>query len=104
MAARVGGQDAGRASAGPRPGEAPLDAWSLVHAASGAGLALVVGPWYVALGLLVAYEGLEAGLRRIKVEEGGLFEYESWPNIVADVAVGMLGFAVLRASWAWHWL
>ena len=41
---------------------------------------------------LTLYEVAEAGLRRIRLKEGGLFEYESWPNIVLDVVVGMAGF------------
>ena len=81
-----------------RKGEAPFDRWSWVHAGSGAALGLLVASWWLSLALLVAYEVAEAGLRRVKVEEGGLFEYESWRNIGADLAVGMLGWLSARAA------
>lgn len=78
-----------------RPGDAPLDWWSIVHTASGAALAVVVGRWWVALGLLLAYEVMEAGLRRVKRHGDGLFEYESWYNIALDIVVGMVGWFVV---------
>ncbi|HET6397938.1 MAG TPA: hypothetical protein VFH47_00100 [Candidatus Thermoplasmatota archaeon] len=81
------------------PGQAPLDWWSLVHVCSGAmlGLAGVSGPWMLAI--LVGYEVLEAGLRRIprrKDEARGLFEHESWANIAMDVVVGAAGWLVAK--------
>ena len=78
-----------------RKGDAPFDSWSPVHVASGAGLALLGASLPVAVGLIVGFEVLEAGLRRIKTAEGGLFEYESWSNITADIILGMAGFAML---------
>jgi hypothetical protein len=75
-----------------RKGQAPFDIWSWVHLASGVGLGLLAMPWWLALLALVGYEVLEGGLRRVKLEEGGLFEYESWGNIGADLVVGMLGY------------
>jgi hypothetical protein len=83
-----------------RRGEAALDRWSLVHAASGAALGLLTRSFLLALALLVAYEALEAGLRALKRDPAGkgLFEYESWPNIAADVLVGMAGFAAVRLA------
>lgn len=80
-----------------RRGESAFDRWSWVHVGSGAALALLVADWRIVLGLLVAFEGLEGALRRIRVKEGGLFEYESWPNIVGDLVVGMAGFFVIHA-------
>lgn len=84
-----------------RKGEAAVDWWSLVHFASGLVLGLVpfVG-WWWAVAILVGYEGLEAGLRRIKTEDGGLFEYESWMNIAIDVALGLTGFAIVHLALA----
>lgn len=80
-----------------RRGEAPLDNWSWAHVASGAGLALSGVSWGWAFGLLVGFEALEGALRRARSKEaGGLFEYESWPNIAADVMTGMIGFAGAR--------
>ena len=90
-----------------RKGEQALDGWSFVH--FGAGLALGLAPigWWTATALVVGYEGLEALLRRIKLEDGGLFEYESWANIAADVVLGLLGFALLHHTLArllaWPW-
>jgi hypothetical protein len=86
-----------------RKGEAAFDGWSWVHAAGGfvLGLSGLYWPW--ALAAIAAYELLEGGLRRIKVEEGGLFEYESWPNIFADIAVGSLGYAIGRYAIPYHW-
>jgi hypothetical protein len=87
-----------------RPGQAPLDWWSWVHLATGAALAIAFAHWWAVLAILCIYEVLEGGLRRIKLEEGGLFEHESWLNIVTDIAVGMVGFTVghlLYGRWAW---
>lgn len=83
---------------GHRKGEAALDWWSLVHLGSGLVLGLAPIGWVWAIGLLVGYEVFEAGLRRIKTKEGGLFEYESWPNIGVDIVVGLLGFAVTHVT------
>ena len=80
-----------------RKGEAALDRWSWAHVGTGAALAKVrVGPWAAVL-LLVGFEVLEAGLRRVSLHGSGLFEYESPRNIVADVALGVLAFLVVRA-------
>jgi hypothetical protein len=83
-----------------RRGEAPFDRWSLVHAASGAALAVVLPSFLWVLALLVAYEALEGVLRHVRPDPNGrgLFEYESWPNIVADVLVGMAGFVAVRLA------
>ncbi len=76
----------------PKPGVGPLDAWSLVHTASGLGLGLLPFPWWVALILLAGYEVFEAGLRRVR-HGAGIFEHESRLNIAADVVIGMAGWA-----------
>ncbi|MBI2079088.1 MAG: hypothetical protein HYT80_12120 [Euryarchaeota archaeon] len=83
-----------------RKGVKAVDAWSLVHVASGVGLAVVgVGPW-LAVGAIVGFELVEGGLRRISVKGGGgLFEYESWPNVVTDVLVGVAGYVAVHAFW-----
>lgn len=76
------------------PGEDPLDAWSIIHTASGLALGLVVRNAILALALLLLYEAFEAGLRRIPVRgrRTGLFESESWRNIRFDILFGMIGW------------
>ena len=78
-----------------RPGEDPLDGWSVVHVLAGVGVGLLVRDALLALLLLVAYEGFEAALRRVKPrgKQGkGLFEHESWTNIGYDVLFGFVGW------------
>ncbi|HLF15944.1 MAG TPA: hypothetical protein VI796_00715 [Candidatus Thermoplasmatota archaeon] len=78
---------------GMRPGHAALDLWSLVHLGAGVALGLLGTVWWLAFLLLVAFEALEGILRRVKRHGGGgLFEYESWPNVLADIAIGMVGW------------
>jgi hypothetical protein len=84
-------------------GEAPFDRWSLVHVGSGIALGLVFADWtgfLIVVALLVGYEALEGILRHIKPDPNGkgLFEYESWPNIIADVLVGLAGFVAIRLA------
>ena len=92
---------------GSRKGEAAFDWWSLVHLAGGLILGLAPIGWLWGIGLVLGYEVVEAGLRRVKTEEGGLFEYESWTNIGADVVIGLLGFGITHATvgpllpWPW---
>ncbi|HEX2066970.1 MAG TPA: hypothetical protein VHI93_09180 [Candidatus Thermoplasmatota archaeon] len=83
-----------------RPGEAPFDRWSLAHVASGAALGLVLSSFLWAFVLLTVYEAAEGALRRVKRDPSGrgLFEYESWPNILADVLVGLAGFVAVRLA------
>jgi hypothetical protein len=81
-----------------RKGEAALDWYSFAHLAGGGALG-----WLVPVGaarvlaVLVAYEVFEAALRHLPVRHQGkgLFEYESWPNIVADILVAWAGWAVV---------
>ena len=80
-----------------RKGEDAFDAWSWVHLASGIGLGFLNLEPVTAATVLVGFEVIEGGLRQIKTEEGGLFEYESWSNIIADIAVGLLGYGIFRA-------
>lgn len=77
-----------------RPGEAPLDGWSIVHLGAGLAVGLVVRNPLLALALIVAYEAFEGGLRRVKPRGAGkgLFEHESWTNIRHDVLFGTLGW------------
>lgn len=90
-----------------RNGEAAIDAWSLVHFAAGLLVGLLPVGWLSAALLLVGYEALEAGLRRIQTKDGGLFEYESWPNIAVDIGLGLAGFGVVHVAvrpflpWPW---
>ena len=90
-----------------RKGEAAIDWWSLPHFAAGLVLGLLPIGWVVATVLIVGYEVVEAGLRRIKTAEGGLFEYESWTNIAVDVVLGLAGFAIIHHAVApflpWTW-
>src|SRR5687768_7594259 len=75
-----------------KPGEAPLDPWSIVHFGSGLAVGLVLRSPVAALAALVLYEGFEGLLRRVKRQGGkGLFEHESWANITYDVLFGMMG-------------
>lgn len=93
-----------------RPGEAPLDEWSIVHVLGGLAVGLLVRNAAVALLLIVAYEGFEGALRRVKPrgKQGkGLFEYESWSNIRHDVLFGAVGWVFAQGMpdfdlpWAW---
>jgi hypothetical protein len=85
-----------------RKGEAALDKWSVVHFISGAALALLQPGFLTAAMVLVGYEAFEMQLR--KEPDGddenaseftkGLLEYESPKNIVADIVVGLAGYAL----------
>src|SRR5690242_9141105 len=90
-----------------RKGEDAIDAWSFAHFASGVALGLLPFGWVTAVALVVGYEGFEGVLRHIKLQEGGLFEYESWRNIAMDIVLGMAGFAALHLTVArfvpWPW-
>lgn len=44
--------------------------------------------------IVILYEGLEGVLRRVKLKDGGLFEYESWANIIIDILVAVVGYAL----------
>lgn len=81
-----------------RKGEAAVDWWSLVHFASGLVLGLLPIGWVLAVVAIVGYEVLEAGLRRVKTKEGGLFEHESWVNITLDVVLGLAGYAIVHVA------
>lgn len=91
-----------------RKGEDAIDRWSIVHAGSGVGLAVLGVSVVPASALLVGFEALEAVLRRFKTEEGGLFEYESWPNVIADLILGLAGYLATfwfmqRVGWDGIW-
>jgi hypothetical protein len=90
-----------------RNGEAALDEWSFAHFACGLVVGLLPIGWATAAAAIVGYEAFEGGLRHVKTEEGGLFEYESWRNIGMDVVLGLAGFAVvhvaLRPFLPWPW-
>ena len=81
-----------------RNGEATIDVWSFVHFASGLLMGLLPIGWFLAVLLIVGYEGLEAGLRRIQTKDGGLFEYESWTNIGMDIVLGVAGYGVIHVA------
>ncbi len=77
-----------------KPGEPAFDAWSLAHVASGLAIAYSTD-WddFETMTALIAYEFFEAILRNTPGHDGqGLFEYESWPNILGDVAAGYAGY------------
>lgn len=78
----------------------PVDWWSALHFTAGCVLCFLYVPWYGMLALAVGYEGLEAATRRNRTHKGGIFEGESWVNIVADVVVACLGWA---ATWGVLW-
>jgi hypothetical protein len=79
-------------------GRTPFDGWSLLHAAAGALCALLQVPWFGLLALAVGYEGFEAGLRQGRTRKGGVFEPESWQNMVCDILVA--GAAWGLVAWA----
>lgn len=84
-----------------QPGEQSLDPWSVVHVLAGLLLGLFVRNVWLALALLGAYELLEGGLRRVKRpgQQGkGLFEHESWGNIVFDLLFGMIGWLFAQGA------
>jgi hypothetical protein len=91
-----------------RKGEDPFDWWSLAHFSAGLVLGLMPLGWPWAVALVLGYEAFEGGLRLIKTEDGGLFEYESWPNIGADIVLGLAGYAIMHVTiapflpWPWH--
>lgn len=80
------------------PGEEPLDAWSIVHTASGIALGLVIHNPLLALALLLLYEAFEAVLRRVprRGRRAGVFEPESWRNIRFDILFGMIGWLLAQ--------
>lgn len=91
-----------------RPGEAPLDGWSVVHVLGGAAVGLLVRNGLLALAVILAYEVLEAGLRRVRPRgaDKGVFEHESWPNIGYDVLFGLVGWLFAQGMphidlWPW---
>lgn len=90
-----------------RKGETAIDSWSFAHFLSGLALGAAPLGWWTALSAIVGYEGFEGLLRRIRLKDGGLFEYESWPNIAADIVLGLAGFAILHQFVAplipWPW-
>jgi hypothetical protein len=93
-----------------KPGEPPLDPWSIVHFASGLALGTVLHHPTLVLALLAAYEAFEGALRRVKGRRTGkgVFEHESWTNIVHDVLFGMLGWVFAQGLprldlWPWPW-
>jgi hypothetical protein len=80
-----------------QPGEATLDRWAVAHLASGMLLGLSNATPTFALTSLIAFEILEAYLRGQPGASGkGLTEYESEKNIIADVAVGMIGYVLTK--------
>jgi hypothetical protein len=86
-----------------RKGEAALDWWTWVHFGAGCLIGLTGLAWAWALAVIVVYELVEGGLRHIKTEEGGLFEYESWPNIFVDILVGTAGYFLAFFVSPVHW-
>lgn len=88
---------------GMRKGAAALDWWTLPHVASGIVLAILLAEAWLILALLIVYEAFEAALRRVKTKAGaGVFEYESWPNIIADVIVAMVPWLILVLFFPWY--
>jgi len=61
-------------------------------------------PWYGMLALAVGYEGFEAGLRASRAHaRKGIFEPETWGNMMSDIAVDMAGWGLALAAIAfWH--
>lgn len=80
----------------------PFDWWSLAHVSSGVLLAFAGVPWYGMLALGIGYEGFEAGLRMSRAHaRKGVFEPETWGNMMADVLVDMVGWAAAAGAVLW---
>lgn len=93
-----------------KPGEEPLDSWSIVHVLGGISCGMLVRDPVLALGLIIGYEYLEGGLRRVRPAGAskGLFEDESWTNIRHDVLFGFLGWVFAQGlpfvdAWPFAW-
>lgn len=88
---------------GMRSGKAALDWWTLPHVGSGIVLAILLAEVWLILTLLILYEAFEAALRRVKTKSGGgVFEYESWPNIIADIIVAMVPWLIVALFFPWY--
>lgn len=82
--------------------EAPIDAWTGVHALAG-GLAGALGaPWPLAVGGLVAYELAEYAIESPRGSRWfGSKRPESGVNVAVDLAVGLGAYALGR--WLSPW-
>ncbi|MGB0652950.1 MAG: hypothetical protein ACPGQL_07095 [Thermoplasmatota archaeon] len=77
---------------GPR-NDALVDGWSLIHFATGIGMALLMDP-FIALVLMILWEPLEiAILSPILAKRGIDFGRETWRNSVSDIIVDAAGVA-----------
>lgn len=80
-----------------------MDWWTLPHVGSGIALALLLAEGWLILALLILYEAFEEALRRVKTKAGaGVFEHESWPNIIADVIVAMVPWLIVVLFFPWY--
>jgi hypothetical protein len=80
-----------------------VDGWSASHFAWGAGLAMLVGPWW-SFALMVAWEPFEVFLLGPLLSRKGIaFGHETWRNSASDVVFDGAGAAaaylVLRLLW-----
>ncbi|HUO87289.1 MAG TPA: hypothetical protein VM617_07845, partial [Thermoanaerobaculia bacterium] len=78
--------------------QAAVDPWTVVHFASGLAAGLVGMPLTRALGLAVAYEGVEQVLERSSAGQDLLETSgpESLPNLLVDLAVFAVGHQLGR--------
>ncbi len=70
-----------------------VDIWSLVHAASSAGLAWLIGP-VAAFIVVTLWEPLEIFvLSPLLAKRGIVFGYETWRNSLSDIVFNTLGIS-----------
>ena len=80
-----------------------VDAWSASHFAWGAGLAMLVGPWW-SFAVMVAWEPFEILLLGPLLSRKGIvFGHETWRNAASDIvfdgAGALAAYLVLRLLW-----
>ena len=71
-----------------------VDIWSLVHVASSAGLAWLIGP-VAAFIVVTLWEPLEIFvLSPLLAKRGIVFGYETWRNSLSDILFNSLGISL----------
>lgn len=82
-----------------QPTTPAIDGWSVIHFASGVGLAWLGVKPTLAMTSLIAFEVWEAGQRQAcPTCPGGVFAPESDMNILADILIGAAGYFAFKKS------